>query len=138
MNILFICKHNIFRSRVAEEYMKKISNHNISSAGIIRADGDLISAVQKEVCKEFGLIFTNQSKTLTVENLRKQDLVIIVADDVPQEIFKNQFYNLDGKVRKWEIEDIFYPDKENIRRTIIEIMKRVDELNEELKHNPNI
>ena len=36
--ILFICRHNMFRSRVAEEYMKKISDFNISSAGLIKCD----------------------------------------------------------------------------------------------------
>jgi len=85
MKILFICRHNVFRSRVAEEHMKKISKHEISSGGLIRYNGN-VHPIQAEVCKEFGLILSNQSKALSVENLKDQDLVVVVADDVPEGI----------------------------------------------------
>jgi protein-tyrosine-phosphatase len=132
MNILFVCKHNIFRSRVAEEYMKKISHHNISSAGVISFDGNL-NKTQQEVCSEYGLRFTNQSKTLDLGNLRNQDLIIIVADDVPQEVFAHPEYNL-KEIRRWEIKDVdsHSLDKENIRNIVGEIIRRVEELNEEI------
>lgn len=133
MNIMFICKHNIFRSRVAEEYMRKISKHNISSGGVIKFDGQM-PQVQKDVCKEFGLILPNQSKTLNVDNLRNQDLIIIVADDVPQEIFEHPEYNL-KEIRRWDITDIESTsnDKERIRYIVGEVVRRVKELNEEFK-----
>lgn len=136
MNILFVCKHNIFRSRVAEEYMKKISKHNISSGGVIRFDGQM-PKVQQEVCKEFGLILPNQSKTLNVDNLRNQDLIIIVADDVPQEIFEHPEYNL-KEIRRWDIKDIpsNSQDKESIRYIVGEVVRRVKELNNEIELNP--
>jgi protein-tyrosine-phosphatase len=132
MKILFICKHNIFRSRVAEEAMKRISNHEITSGGIIRYDGNMNKA-QQEVCKEFDLILPNQSKTLDLGNLRAQDLIIIVADDVPQAIFEHPEYNL-KEIRRWEIKDVDsrYLEKKNIRNIVGEIIRKVDELNEEL------
>lgn len=132
MKILFICKHNVFRSRVAEEAMKRISNHDITSGGVIRYDGNMNKA-QQEVCKEFDLILPNQSKTLDLGNLREQDLIIIVADDVPQAIFNHPEYNL-KEIRRWEIQDVDsrYLEKENIRNIVGEIVKRVEELNEEL------
>jgi protein-tyrosine-phosphatase len=132
MKILFICKHNIFRSRVAEEAMKRISNHDITSGGVIRYDGNMTKE-QREVCKEFDLILPNQSKTLDLGNLRAQDLIIIVADDVPQAIFNHPEYNL-KEIRRWEIKDIDsrYLEKKNIRNIVGEIIRRVEELNEEL------
>ncbi|MFZ1970968.1 MAG: hypothetical protein WAU65_02210 [Candidatus Nanoarchaeia archaeon] len=132
MNILFICKHNVFRSRVAEEHMKKISKHNISSAGLISFSGNM-QKEQQEVCKEFGLILPNQSKTLSLENLRKQDLIIVVADDVPQKIFENPEYNL-CKIRRWEIKDVdtFDLDKKKIRPIVKKIIENVEDLNKSL------
>ena len=128
---MFICKHNVFRSRVAEEYMKKINpNHEISSAGLIKFSGDL-HPIQKEVCGEFDLIFTNQSETMSVEKLKEQDIIITVADDVPEDIFFG--WDLKDKLRIWRIKDI-YPSnmsKEGVRSIIGEIIKKVDELNEE-------
>lgn len=133
MKILFICRHNVFRSRVAEEYMKKISKHEISSGGIIKFSGNM-PRLQQEVCREFGLILPNQSKTLELENLREQDLIIIVADDVSREVFEHPEYNL-KEVRKWEIKDVptDNSNKENIRYVVAEVIKRVEELNKELK-----
>lgn len=132
MKILFICKHNVFRSRVAEEAMKRISNHDITSGGVIRYDGNMNKA-QQEVCKEFGLVLPNQSKTLDLRNLREQDLIIIVADDVPQAIFDHPEYNL-KEIRRWEIEDVDsrYLEKDNIRNIVERIIEKVEELNDEL------
>ena len=90
--------------------------------------------LQQEVCREFGLILPNQSKTLELENLREQDLIIIVADDVSREVFEHPEYNL-KEVRKWEIKDVptDNSNKENIRYVVAEVIKRVEELNKELK-----
>jgi protein-tyrosine-phosphatase len=133
MKILFICRHNVFRSRVAEEYMKRISKHEVSSGGLIKYSGN-VHPIQAEVCKEFGLFLPNQSKTLSVENLKDQDLVIVVADDVPKELII-EWYVPKDKLRRWEINDV-YPqnmNKEEARRIIKEIIKKVEELNEEFK-----
>ena len=129
---MFICKHNIFRSRVAEEHMKKISKHNISSAGLIKFGGDM-KLEQQEVCKEFGLILPNQSKTLSLENLRKQDLIVIVADDVPKKIFENPDYHL-NEIKKWKIKDVDSSnlDKKRIRPIVKKIIDNVEELNRSL------
>ncbi len=88
---------------------------------------------QQEVCKEFGLILPNQSKTLSLENLRKQDLIIVVADDVPQKIFENPEYNL-CKIRRWEIKDVdtFDLDKKKIRPIVKKIIENVEDLNKSL------
>ena len=58
MNILFVCKHNTFRSRIAEAYSKDFpsywAGYNISSGGIFAPGGKLLD-VQKKVIKKLGL-----------------------------------------------------------------------------------
>lgn len=135
MKILFVCKHNIYRSRIAEEHMKKISNHEIDSAGLISFSGKVPKTHIISSAK-YGLNLDNKSKTLSVELLNEQDLVIIVADDVPIEVFKNPVYKF-GEVRKWGIEDVNHLDMthEEVEGIIEQIIKKVEELENEISNN---
>ena len=77
-NILFVCKHNMFRSRVAEAYFKKINrNKNIvaDSAGIIRGRYPL---VQKEInaTKSCGIDIIGKPKGLSIDLIKKQNWII--------------------------------------------------------------
>jgi len=138
-NILFVCKHNIFRSKIAEAYFKKINknkNIKLSSAGIIK--GDLLNRldkklikIQKETAKVFGIEIGKSSKYLSISLLGRQDIIVVVADDVPKEIFKNKFYmKPDLKIMVWKIQDA-KKGKDNrkiIKESIRKIMKKVDRL----------
>ena len=64
-NILFVCKHNVFRSKIAEAYFKKVNQNreiNAKSAGIIKADiinwKDLIDAGSEHSAIEKGIMRT--------------------------------------------------------------------------------
>ena len=127
--ILFVCKHNVFRSRVAEEYMKQKSDYDVSSAGIIR--GDSLPKAQKDAALKFGLDISFNSKTLSIDLLRKQDLVVVVASDIPKELFDSPLYNLKGKMIFWKIKDVqnlYTPSEKNSEDIIEAIIKKVDEL----------
>ena len=105
MKILFICKHNKFRSKVAEAYFKKINKNKkitVISAGIIRGDLHYVG-LDAEVAKKLGIIFSGSPQSVTTEMLRNVDGVIIVADDVPKKLFNYDF--LKGKVSVWKIRD---------------------------------
>ena len=143
-NILFVCKHNVFRSKVAEAYFKKVNQNkeiNARGAGIIKAD--VVSEIEKNLvklqrktAKEFGIDIKKGSRQLSVSLLKKQDMIIIVADDVPSKIFNNKFYlkpNL--KVVVWKIPDVKgkKSDEALIKEDISKIMKKIDKLVEELK-----
>ena len=134
-NILFICKHNIFRSRVAEEYLKKINkNVNVSSAGLIK--GISLSESQRRAALKFGLNISYKPKNLGEKMLTEQDLVIVVANDIPKVIFENPLYKLKGKIIIWKIKDVsnlFSPSEKNSKEIIERIIKKVDELNKKLK-----
>jgi protein-tyrosine-phosphatase len=137
-NILFLCKHNVFRSKVAEAYFKKINEDtslNVSSAGIINADWltpieRKIVKRQMKIAKTLGINYKFGSRNLKISLLNKQDIIVIVADDVPN-IFRNQFYLKPSlEVIRWKIPDV----KKNrtsdkfIKKSVMQIIKKVERL----------
>jgi NADH/NAD ratio-sensing transcriptional regulator Rex len=56
-----------------------------------------------------------------------QDIVIIVADDVPKSLFNYRF--IKGKLFHWNVSDEHDFDEKKIRKIIEEIVRRVDKLN---------
>ena len=120
-NILFVCKYNRFRSKVAEAYFNKINkNRNITakSLGIIK--GNPISKDAKIAAKKYGLNIGGEPKTLSSKLLSKTNRIIIVADDVPKEIFKYKDRYLQ-KILVWKIKDDI--------KSISKIISKVNEFN---------
>ena len=73
VNILFICKHNRFRSKVAEAFFKKYnknSKYEGYSAGLIPGPYPL-DKEQTKVAKKFGIKLTGKPKPITTNLLRK-------------------------------------------------------------------
>ncbi len=136
LNILFICRANCFRSKVAEAYFKKINkNKNIKakSAGVI--GGYKQSESQINFIKGFGINLNGFSKGITADLLRWTDILIIVADDVPSRIFdyeiKRKYIK---KIIRWNITDVESSrDEEDNKRAIKQVMKKVDKLNKDLE-----
>jgi len=131
MKILFVCKNNRFRSKIAEAYFKKINkNKNIkfSSAGIFR--GSPIKKQTKEIIKKFNIIIKGKPRTISTDLLKKQDLIIIVANDVPKSIFNKKYFK---KIKIWKIPDSYIVNKKKIEKIIKKIIKKVDKLNRRLK-----
>jgi len=126
MNILFICKWNRFRSRLAEAYFNKINkNKNIiaDSAGLFQGRYPLDS-LQVKIGKEFNLDIDGKPKAVSAELLYKTDVIIIVADDVPKEPFQ-----IDKKeVITFGIKDEVNGNEENIRKIVRLITDKVDSL----------
>lgn len=134
--ILFVCKHNMFRSKIAEIYFKKINkNRNIvaSSAGVIRGYLPL-DKQEVAIAKEFGINLRGRPRGLSIDLIKKQNMIIIVADDVPN-IFNNKEYiDLNKtKIIYWKIPDnTGVANLPKLRKIIKTIIKRINELNEEL------
>jgi len=126
-NILFVCKHNIFRSRAAEEFFKKFNKNKkwkARSAGMIKwhkkdLDHDKGYAAEKKVAKEFGIGLDVKSKALDSAVLKKADIVVVTADDVPVSMFKENLFKV--RVIVWKIRDVKAGDKnkEDIARKIL-------------------
>ena len=132
MNILFVCKYNKFRSRIAEAYLKKINKNKdikAESAGLIEGIYPL-EKEQVEVAKEMGLNIEGKPKALSSRLLKNQDLIVLVANDVPPIIFRSIETNKKTGINviNLNIPDVASYDKKDIEKTIKTIMKEIDKL----------
>ncbi len=132
-NILFVCRYNRFRSRIAAASFKKLNknkNIKIKSAGVIR--GSPLSPLTVGIAKEFGLDIRGRVNGLTSKIMKWQNITVIVANDVPPALFnKNKKYG--KKVIIWRIPDIKDNSKESARKIIREIIKKTAKLAKQLK-----
>jgi len=141
--VLFICKHNLFRSQIAESFFKKINKNKKyvgDGAGIIKWDkkdlvGDKAYEMEKKVARKFGVKMGRKSKPLSSSLLKKTDIVVIVADDIPVSIFKSE-KSFKGKIILWKTTDVksHHKNKEKVAtETIKFIENKVKRLVRELK-----
>jgi len=132
MNILFVCRYNKFRSKIAEAYFKKLNNNksiNVRSAGIFPSSTPL-DKLQVRVAKKFGIKPSGRSKPVSTDLLRWQDRIIVVTDDFPKGLFNYGPYN--PKVVIWKIKDEMEGNEKETENITEQIMKKVEELNKEL------
>jgi len=130
MKILFVCKHNRFRSKIAEAYFNKINENRgiqVYSAGVLI--GTLIAKSVKQVARKLGFSVKGKPKGIKDKLLKEIDLLVIVADDVPEELFKKKV----EKIFVWNIPDVEQSNLDKIEEISRKIMERVDELNVILK-----
>lgn len=128
--ILFVCKYNRFRSRVAEGYLKKINSKlEVKSAGLFR--GTSLDSNQILLSDNAGINIRGTPSGISSKILAWSDLVIVVADDVPKSIFKKTRFK--GELRVWGIKDTKSSNVEGVRKIIKDIKLKVDELNAELR-----
>ena len=133
--ILFVCKWNRFRSKIAEAFFKKYNknrSYKAKSAGIIRGHYPL-SKYQVAVAKEFGIKLAGKPRGLDIKLMRWQNTIVIVADDVPPSLFKKSQKNHNKKLIVWKIPDVKNNNKEEIRKTIKMIYNKVRNLVKKLK-----
>jgi protein-tyrosine-phosphatase len=130
MKIIFICKHNRFRSKTAEAYFKKINKNKdikISSGGIFK--GIPVAKTVVKIGKELGFRIPRKTRGLKEKDLVAADLLIITANDVPKDLFKPRF----KRVLVWRFPDTSQDDKKSLKKIMKDIMKKVKELNKKLR-----
>jgi protein-tyrosine-phosphatase len=130
MKVLFICKHNRFRSKVAEVLFNKYTenkNWEAESAGIQldpKRKGVALN-VRKVLKKIFNINkINNVSRKLTKKMIKKADLIVNVADNVklPKNLIKGK------KVLHWKITDTSQEDYLGILKRVFLIKKKVRKL----------
>ncbi len=133
LNILFVCKWNRFRSRLAEAYFNKINkNKNIKakSAGIIK--GFPVDKNSIALAKRFYIDINGKPQGLNSKILDWQDVIVLMAGDVPKEIFtKNNPYT--KRLIYWKFPDFLKTEKQTINKVIIPLKKKVEELNKSIE-----
>jgi protein-tyrosine-phosphatase len=130
-----MCKYNAFRSRIAEGYFNKINKNpkiKVISRGFIM--GGNADKEQKFLAKQLLEIDIGKRNPLPVklQELIDYDLIIVVANDIPKLMFDYQLVNLEKKLIIWRIKDEQKKNTRNIKRTILEIKRKVDDLNKKL------
>jgi len=134
MKILFICKHNRFRSRVATSFFNKINKNkkNKAKGAGIYSDYSYLDKDEVKISKELGIDIRGKPKKINSKLLKWQNRVIIVADNVKKSQIKD--YNK-HKITLWKIHDVDDAKdvKKAIKITIKKIMKKVERLVKELR-----
>ncbi|OIO80412.1 hypothetical protein AUJ84_03570 [Candidatus Pacearchaeota archaeon CG1_02_32_132] len=132
MKFLFICKHNRFRSKIAESWFNKLNNgkHEVKSSGLLEGSYPLEKS-QVRVAKRLGVPIDRHPKATSTKLLDWADYIIIVANDVPKELFEG--YNKKAKRIVWKIEDKYNDNENNIERIINEVGLKVKNLMENLE-----
>ena len=126
MKILFVCKHNRFRSKVAEGVFNKLNKNKenyAESAGMILDDSrPYIEENVVNIMKEKSHDVSGIPKQINKSLAKNFDKIVIVADNVDKRFF-NDFK---GEVKIWKISDCGASDVKGIK-------KRVDEIEREVK-----
>lgn len=136
MKILFVCKYNAFRSRVAEEYFRKINKNRkvkiMGSRGLIMG-GDSDPVQRQEAKRLLGInIAKRKPMSLAIKDIIEADRIIVVANDVPRIIFDYMKGLYSRKVVIWRIRDEQKRNRKNIIKIISAIKKKVDRLERKL------
>jgi protein-tyrosine-phosphatase len=104
MNILFVCRFNKFRSKLAEAFFKRHTNrHSAKSAGVIK--GSPVNNKIRECALRHNIKVGGTSKNLDVELMRWQDMIVVVADDVPRSLFADNVTRYNRKLMHWKVHD---------------------------------
>ncbi|HLD37341.1 MAG TPA: hypothetical protein VJA86_02020 [Candidatus Nanoarchaeia archaeon] len=123
MNILFICRHNRFRSKVAEAIFNKLNRNKsikAESAGIIK-DIPASKNVRKVMKDKRMKLKSIISRRFNEGIIRRTDIIVIVADNVSKGIFRK----FRKKIIVWKISDVSQSDVKGIRKRVGMIEKRV-------------
>lgn len=127
MNVLFVCKYNIFRSKVAEAfflYYNKANNINVKSAGMLKySENALMNKSVKDILEGRKIKYNNVGSRLIDKKLIEwADKIIIVADNVLPEQFPPE------KVIHWKIPDASEHNSAAILQSMNQIEKEVKNL----------
>ena len=123
MNILFICRHNRFRSKVAEAIFNKLNKNKsikAESAGIIK-DIPVSRNVRKVMREKKTKLKSIISRRFNADIIKRADIIVITADNVDKRIFKKS----GKKIIVWRISDVSQDNIAGIRKRVGMIKKRI-------------
>jgi len=133
-NVLFVCKNNMFRSKVAEAFFNKIATkkYKARSAGIIGNQG---RDYNKNVAIAYNAVCKGSPKQIHHDDLVWADIVVICANNIPKKILRIDPDNINFhyKLIKWNIPDVYDHNKKKIDKTLKILWKKVNKLVQTLK-----
>jgi protein-tyrosine-phosphatase len=134
MKILFICKYNRLRSKIAEAlftHYNEDKKHEVRSAGIRSYFlSPYIMEKAKKLLEQRGIKVDQDASVMVNDYLIKwADKIIIVANDVDPKTFPKD------KTIVWDVHDLDDEETESIVMRIDIIDKKINELIKELGEN---
>jgi protein-tyrosine-phosphatase len=125
--VMFICKYNMFRSKIAEAYFKKLHpGHPVRSRGIIAGRTNR-HAKEIYLPKKLGLNIQSKPNSIKYSDLEWADLIVVAANNVPAKLFHSKRTN--AKVIQWNIPDVYPNTPEmKINDVILQVIRHVDKL----------
>lgn len=127
MNILFVCKHNRFRSKVAEALFLRYNKNKkikVKSAGVSldMMRPFVAQSAHDEMGKRGIRIDDDQAHSVNSEVLKWADRIVIVADNILSDGFSK------NKVEVWKIKDTSQEDLKGIKKIVDSIDRKVRDL----------
>ncbi len=123
MKILFICKHNRFRSKVGEALFRKYAGtqHQVKSAGVeLRPLTPYVAPLVKKVLASYGITSVADAPLPVSDSLIAwADRIIVVANDVDASLFPSEVTDV------WPVTDCSQEDEPSIVLRVREINDRV-------------
>jgi len=133
MNILFICKHNRFRSKIAEAFFNKYnrnSGNEAKSRGIIK-DIDIAPNVLKVAKQNKIKLKSKKSIKLKKSDIKWAELIVIVANNVS----KKDVGTGKREIIVWKIKDTSQENIKEIRKLTRQIKRKVLKLIKAIDYN---
>jgi len=118
MNILFLCKANLFRSRVAHEFFERYNDndeHKVDSAALVydfKTPHRLVVKVMNEIDID---ISEKIPKKVNQELIDWADLIVLMFSDLEEPL--NKYKIDDKKIEIWDVEDITVDHNEDAHLT---------------------
>ena len=136
MKILFICKYNRLRSKIAEAMFNLHNKNKVNeakSAGVRTFFlSPFIVEKAKKVLEQRGAKVESDASLMVNDYLIKwADKIIIVANDIQIKDFPKE------KISVWEVEDLDEKEDKQVMLKIDEIESKVKGLLEQLDKNDN-
>jgi protein-tyrosine-phosphatase len=127
--VLFVCRGNIFRSRVAESILKKykLKNLVVKSAGIEGGKHGNVAENTYKVMKEIKIPLIKHKPVKLLKIMLKQaDIVILMDEKIARdENWKKTFRKYKNKIKIWNIPDKDKKDVNGIRKVRNMINKKI-------------
>ena len=121
-NILFVCKWNRFRSKIAESIFNKLNknqNHKAKSSGIF--PGLPISKEIFRACKKLKYPISKKVEGISYPLLMWSNIIVVIEDSIPLSVFNEIIKNDKKEVIIWKIKD---PHNSNKREATVRIIEQ--------------
>ena len=119
IKILFVCKYNRFRSKVAESFLAHFGSETFSvkSSGVMIDElRPYVSETTKIILREKGIsVVSDKSHLINHELISWADKIVVVADNILTDIFPK------SKLIVWKVHDASEHDELRVREIIGEI-----------------